>query len=90
MPDANRDQVADDLGIYANDGNLALNWNEMRGDASVLERDSWSSVHGILFHRGFLYLTTQNHVFRVPFTAGDRVVPRGATSRWGPTPRCAE
>jgi glucose/arabinose dehydrogenase len=79
VPDANRDQVADDLGIYANDSNLALNWNEMRGDASVVERDSWSSMHGILFHRGFLYLTTQNHVFRVPFTAGDRVVPRGAT-----------
>jgi len=70
LPDDNHDGVADGVVRYAEGATL---------DARANMFAQPGTVHGILFHGGYLYFTNHNGVYRVPFRPGDRRLAAGVT-----------
>jgi glucose/arabinose dehydrogenase len=71
LPDDNRDGVADSVAPYARLPQLLAPGETVN--------PLTQTVHGLLFHNGFLYYTFQNSVNRVAFRPGDRAIPAGST-----------
>lgn len=70
LPDDNRDGVADSVTPYARLPQLLATGETVN--------PTTQTVHGLLFHNGFLYYTFQNSVNRVAYRMGDRAIPAGA------------